>query len=317
MKKNYLYGIIYNRGGYMKNNKGFIATTLIYSFLLLFATLIVVIIGNYNYYRNTLNKYNKGVNDALNSKIDSKYVTLKNEIDNSDFEKNKLVDASFTNDPWHLGTPYNGIDLGKLFWMTFAYSSFGTGATYSDTTKKDGLYSLKFDYKSQNRTVSVLSNSFTCTAGSYYYVSYYVFTNGQIKPLLYNINTYPLRLIDYGKIGLYNTSISNWVVNENIDYPFQNWQKRGILAKAEASGTCNFKVDYLNNDSTLMYIDDVVVTDVTNIVKNSDLLVNDNLSTDNRDRILNIFNSTTKSGRIDYFSNSMIYNTDDLISDLG
>ena len=70
----------------MKNNKGFIATTLIYSFLLLFATLIVVIIGNYNYYRNTLNKYNKGVNDALNSKIDSKYVTLKNEIDNSGFE---------------------------------------------------------------------------------------------------------------------------------------------------------------------------------------------------------------------------------------
>lgn len=301
----------------MKNNKGFIATTLIYSFLLLFATLIVVIIGNYNYYRNTLNKYNKGVNDALNSKIDSKYVTLKNEIDNSDFEKNTLVDASFTNDPWHLGTPYNGIDLGKLFWMTFAYSSFGTGATYSDTTKKDGLYSLKFDYKSQNRTVTVSSNSFTCTAGSYYYVSYYVFTNGQIKPLLYNISSYPIKLIDYGKIGLYNTSTSSWIVSENVDYPFQNWQKRGILAKAEASGTCNFKVDYLNNDSTLMYIDDVVVTDVTKIVKNSGLLVNNNLSDDNRYRILNVFNSTMKSGRIDYFSNSMIYNTDDLISDLG
>ena len=302
----------------MKNNKGFIATTLIYSFLLLFATLIVVIIGNYNYYRNTLNKYNKGVNDALNSKIDSKYVTLKNEIDNSDFEKNKLVDASFTNDPWHLGVAFNGIDQGGgFFGFKFTYSSFGSGATYSDTTKKDGLYSLKFDYKSQNRTVTVSSNSFTCTAGSYYYVSYYVFTKGPIKPLLYNISSFPPRLIDYGKIGLYNTSTSSWIVSENVDYPFQNWQKRGILAKAEASGTCNFKVDYLNNDSTLMYIDDVVVTDVTKIVKNSNLLVNDNLSDDNRYRILNVFNSTMKSGRIDYFSNSVIYNTDDLISDLG
>ena len=66
-----------------------------------------------------------------------------------------------------------------------------------------------------------------------------------------------------------------------------------------------------------MYIDDVVVTDVTKIVKNSNLLVNDNLSDDNRYRILNIFNSTMKSGRIDYFGNNMIYNTDDLISDLG
>ena len=61
-----------------KNSKGFIATTLIYSFLILFATLVVVIIGNYSYYRTTLIRYNQGINDILNDKIDSKYITLYN-----------------------------------------------------------------------------------------------------------------------------------------------------------------------------------------------------------------------------------------------
>lgn len=84
----------------MKNNKGFIATTLIYSFLLLFATLVTVIISNYNYYRNTLNKYNKSINTALNTRINDKYITLYNEIGNSDFEKNNswnLSNAYYSN----------------------------------------------------------------------------------------------------------------------------------------------------------------------------------------------------------------------------
>ena len=60
-----------------------------------------------------------------------------------------------------------------------------------------------------------------------------------------------------------------------------------------------------------MNIDNIVITDVTDIINKV------GWNTTNKDKILNIFNSTTKSGRIDYFSNSMIYNTDDLISDLG
>ena len=67
-----------NRGLVMRRKNGFIATTLIYSFLLLFATLVIVIIGNYTYYRSTINAYNKGINDSLNNLIDTKYVTLTN-----------------------------------------------------------------------------------------------------------------------------------------------------------------------------------------------------------------------------------------------
>ena len=60
-----------------------------------------------------------------------------------------------------------------------------------------------------------------------------------------------------------------------------------------------------------MNIDNIVITDVTDIINKV------GWNTTNKAKILNIFNSATKSGRIDYFGNSMIYNTDDLISDLG
>lgn len=270
MKKNYLYGIIYNRGGYMKNNKGFIATTLIYSFLLLFATLIVVIIGNYNYYRNTLNKYNKGVNDALNSKIDSKYVTLKNEIDNSGFE--------IVNSVWNTG-----------------------GATYNRDTLKEGFYSLRFN----SSNITTTSNAFNCQSGRYYYVSYYIFTNGNVGD-------------GSGSIGLFNTyngmiageAMRFIVINYDKDYNF-NWKKRGYLERSSYTGSCQFRVNYRNYLPTLMNIDNIVITDVTDIINKV------GWNTTNKAKILNIFNSATKSGRIDYFSNSMIYNTDDLISDLG
>ena len=116
----------------MKNNKGFIATTLIYSFLLLFATLVTVIISNYNYYRNTLNKYNKSINTALNTRINDKYITLYNEIGNSDFEKNNS---------WNLSNAYYSNPDNK-------------------ETKKGGLRSLKFP----NSTATVTSNKFNCYA---------------------------------------------------------------------------------------------------------------------------------------------------------
>lgn len=303
----------------MKNNKGFIATTLIYSFLLLFATLIVVIIGNYNYYRNTLSKYNKGINDALNDKITLKYVNLHNEIDNSDLEKNKKVDASYT-DPWSFSTPYIGIDYGNLSIIKYPYTSSGTGVTYSDTTKRDGKYSLKFDYESMGRTVTALSNSFKCQSGHYYYVSYYVFTNGTITGKIHDTSKFPPKFKDYGKIGLFYSGAlgetGTNVVYENLTFDFQNWNKRGILGKATGTADCQFRVNYINNESTLMYIDDVVVTDVTDIIKASGLLVNGTISDANLTKIKEIFNSDTKAGRIDYFADNTIYNTDNLLSDL-
>ena len=43
------------------NSRGFIATSLIYSFLILFAGLVALILNNYTYYRTSLDNYNKNI----------------------------------------------------------------------------------------------------------------------------------------------------------------------------------------------------------------------------------------------------------------
>ena len=82
-------------------------------------------------------------------------------------------------------------------------------------------------------------------------------------------------------------------------------------------------VNYVNQNNTLMYIDNVIVTDVTNIVSKSGLLDSDgNLSDTNREILINNFTNSnnssdsTASSEIKYFSNYSVYNMDNLHSNL-
>lgn len=308
----------------MKDNKGFIATTLIYSFLLLFATLVVVIIGNYTYYRNTLIRYNQGINDALNNRIDGKYITLYNEISNSDFE----VDGSWT---------------------------LSDDAEYTDEASitSDGMRSLKLTYVNKmvnerpnnfypnppfgngfnsqytnavNDTISTTkSNDFQCFANSYYYISYNIFTTGNIDSTIYmhywhQVFLYwvPLTVptAETGKIGLYKSD-GTAIFSIPINYPFQNWERTGILGKATEDGQCQFQINYVNHNDTFMYLDNVVVADVTEIVKGSGLLDNDgNLSSDNNTILTEKFSDLASASGIKYFSNYLVYNIDNLRNDL-
>lgn len=261
----------------MKNNKGFIATTLIYSFLLLFATLVTVIISNYNYYRNTLNKYNKSINTALNARINDKYITLYNEIGNSDFEKNNS---------WNLSNAYYSNPDNK-------------------ETKKGGLRSLKFP----NSTATVTSNKFNCYANRYYYVSYYVFTNGNVGNGTGNIG-----LFSENNSLIAGEPIIFVVVNSENDYNL-NWKKKYYLGKSGYTGQCQFRVNYSNNISnTIMHIDNVLVVDVTDIIKKSGVNGSDtlNISTSDQDKFLENFSNDTKASKINYFSDYSVYSMDNL-----
>ena len=306
----------------MKDNKGFIATTLIYSFLLLFATLVVVIIGNYTYYRNTLIRYNQGINDALNNRIDGKYITLYNEISNSDFE--------IVND--------------ENSWVV--NESMYTVYTDEASMTSDGKYSLKFTYYNANKIANLptaqphdtyydsvwptKSNEFSCTAGSYYYIGYNIFTTGNIDSTIYR---YDYKKIDFGwitgfgftvpsesgktgDIGFYKSD-GTAIFSIPINYPFQNWERTGILGKATEDGQCQFQINYVNHNDTLMYLDNVVVADVTEIVKGSGLLDNDgNLSSDNNTILTEKFSDLASASGIKYFSNYLVYNIDNLRNDL-
>ena len=322
----------------MKNKKGFIATTLIYSFLLLFASLVVVIIGNYSYYRSTLSAYNKGINDSLNTLIENKYVTLSNLVNNSDFE-------------------------GSDSWSLSGSASYSTEVKMNgdDSTK---VRSLKFGERS---TAVARSNYFKCEANHYYYFSYTLFTNGTVGPIdtgtatgsgstpsggiggitgiiggilgwitgnknwlcviLGNCSngnslednsasTYSSEASTYasgsqaGTMGLYlNNNESSIFGGETINLGFQNMVRRGFIEKAPStSEKCNFAVNYNNNNNTKMFLDNVVVTDVTDIIDKSG-------STDYV-KIIEIFNTVATSGNIPYFHDTYTYNMDNLKNNL-
>lgn len=298
-----LYSKIEVIGFMKKNSKGFIATTLIYSFLILFATLVVVIIGNYSYYRTTLIRYNQGINDILNDKIDSKYITLYNEINNSNLEVENDQNS------WNLGV----------------------GVSYSKeaSIRTDGEFSLKFTYTKNyvNNTdliSSTTSNKFQCKAGSYYYVSYNIFTTGNIDGTIYQKNNWGLEYSTErtATLGLFSANGVS-IASMPVMFAFQNWERQGILGQALSTEQCQFMVNYVNQNNTLMYIDNVIVTDVTNIVSKSGLLDSDgNLSDTNREILINNFTNSnnssdsTASSEIKYFSNYSVYNMDNLHSNL-
>lgn len=312
----------------MRRKNGFIATTLIYSFLLLFATLVVVIIGNYTYYRSTINAYNKGINDALNNLIDTKYVTLTNLVSNSDFEGS---------DSW---------------------SGLGGNANYStEEIMGTGTRSLKFKEKSN---ATVRSNYFDCVSGHFYYISYQTFTNGTVSPIdtgtasgsgsapsgavggiigsitsifewikciilgncssgnsleNNNVSTYSNGIALYasgnqtGSMGLFDNNTI--IAGESINFGFLNKLRKGYIGQAsQNSSTCNFAINYNNNNNTKMFIDNIVVTDVTEIMTKG------SIDSSKYARVIEIFNTTATSGNIPYFHDTYTYNMDNLKNNL-
>lgn len=270
----------------MRKKNGFIATTLIYSFLLLFATLIVVIIGNYSYYRNTLHTYNKGINKALNSLIDSKYVTLHNEIDNSDFE------VKYSS--WQAGTTTNFSGNGNI----------GYDCNQGDCTNKNGYYQTDSTNAGGNNSfrfaprinATVNSNTFNCVANNYYYVSYDVFASGTLSG---------------GNIGIFNNS-SGWEVYEPLNYGFQNWNRRGIIGKVSSGGSCTFRIDYQNGGGgadVRMNIDNVMVINITELLSKAGINISNN---ELKTKCNSAFTDISSDAKISHFKDSSVYDVDSL-----
>ena len=70
------------------NNKGFIATSLMYSFFTVFAILAMTILATYTHYRLLTTNMSNYIQDELDEKIKSKYVTITNFVINGDFIEN-------------------------------------------------------------------------------------------------------------------------------------------------------------------------------------------------------------------------------------
>ena len=103
----------------------------------------------------------------------------------------------------------------------------------------------------------------------------------------------------------------NVVVGENVSFNFLNKARKGYIGQATRdSSTCNFAINYNNNNNTKMIVDNVVVTDVTDIISKG------NIDGTKYVKLIEIFNTTATSGNIPYFKDTYIYNMDNLKNNL-
>lgn len=128
------------------NNKGFIATSLIYAFFLVFVAVVATVLATYAHNRILVDNVNSGVVDDLNKSIENKYVLLQNLVVNGDFEE----DGGWTLE--------NAANLNPSF------------STFS------GVRSIAI-YKGNS---SIRQNISNLQRNHYYYFRYYVFRNGTI-----------------------------------------------------------------------------------------------------------------------------------------
>lgn len=269
----------------MKKN-GFIATSLIYSFLILFSSLVLIIISTYVYYRRTLESYNGDILVSLNSNISNSYVTL----------SNKVTDSSF--------------EYGSSLWRK-------TNCTIENGTKTSGNNSIRFgnysivtsNYGELNQSISYNPNLYS--GDVYYYLSFNVFVSalfyesrGDITVSLANSEVKSLSFLTSGDAA--NGTYSGNTVK--IDIKFINWKRYGVILKLSKSSTdCSLKVTFNPSGGTydVFNIDDVVVTDITDMVNT--------VGIDKLDSVNNaLTNGINNEGKLEYFEDKKSYNVNTL-----
>jgi len=270
----------------MKNKKGFIATSLIYSFLILFSSLVLIIVSTYTYYRTSLETYNGDILINLNDNISNSYVSLENKL---------LLN--------------NGFENGTTSWSI-------SGLVYtSNTSKTTGEYSIRFGSQDvvegatrAYSTSSSLYQNFNCTKNHYYYISFNIFASGYASTSIGNM-----------KVTLNNTSIQAKTINDtaitlsnngsngiNIPMQYINWKRIGIITYTNSTSS-QIKFDFTPNSNTYITsnIDDIIITDITDIVTK--------IGTSKINNINNVLTSgVSNQGKLDYFDKSTSYNLNKL-----
>lgn len=70
----------------MKSKNGFFATSIIYSFFLVFALISALLLSNYAHNRLLVRDFNAEIKNDLNARGNNKLANLKNLLQDSDFE---------------------------------------------------------------------------------------------------------------------------------------------------------------------------------------------------------------------------------------
>lgn len=240
----------------MRVKNGFFATSIIYSFFLVFALISALLLANYAHNRLLVRDFNMEIKDDLNVRGNNKLANLKNLLQDSDFESGTDTYFKATGSASKvINQHYNGSFSIKI--------DHGVG---SITERLDSEYFKKLKY-------SGIQN------GHIYYLQRRYYTFGQTVTFS-NANTYLKGTNDNGTTNEYPFKTLNY---NNIDNPVllteqslfsnlntvsnagaYNWGVLGSVVKVGSSTkTWDFVMEYNYSGNIPIYFDSFILIDLT------------------------------------------------------
>ena len=246
------------------SKKGFIATSMMYSFFIVFALLALTILSTYSHYRYLSNDMNSSIADELNNKTLNKYARLYNLVKNGNFESGN---SNWSRTNAETGTKsdtfsvYSG-DKAMVMPTTGTASNFYQNVNTSSLKAKEDnkVHKIYIRFRSFKKNSLISNDSDVCVTidtkrcySTYYYN--YLRNNYSVTPSLSGKIFFADGAPEIAATG-YNPY--NWALHsEIIDVTFNN-----------ANVNKNWKLEfYINNKSGpgQVYIDDVMLIDVTSV----------------------------------------------------
>lgn len=256
----------------MKKN-GFIATSLIYSFLIVFTALIVGIVCTYEHYRVILKSLNSNILSSLNENINNKYVLLNNLVKNSSFENSNATEKwVLTNtelfDEIEIDSTLDEFGNPTENYGKPILNKDGTFKKYRNATT--GINSIIF--KKNADTLLLKQNNIKCSGDDrkhYFYIKFREFRNNNITADSSNVN---FNVITSNSTVTYPSS--NYGVNLLGGY--LNWGTISYIVEADIKENSNCSLEFrVNNksDGDYFYLvfDDIMLIDITGILDRTNL----------------------------------------------
>ena len=237
----------------VKNKNGFISSSLLFSFFLVFILLSVLVLASYTHYNSLIKGLNGTILDELNTNIASKYSGIKTLIKNGKIEN----DAS----NWNLndGARYIKNDSNNNEFLQIKPNT-------------NGLFSQSFNNIEEQRVLYIAFNFNTWYPDSCTTCTFTVeLNNNRINNFYYIDSNNTLKVLE-----------SNSLVRNDEGNKYQRWILFGSIYRTTSTvNEIKFSANDLNysldNAGGVFGINNIVVADITNLYKDNNVSNDDEM----------------------------------------
>ena len=262
------------------NKKGFVSSSLIYSFIIVFIVLVAAIIGTYAYYQGLIFSSNREIMNSLNDRIEAQYVKLTNYLENSGFEYPVNPSSATYNTEKLAEIHYDGSKDYKLDSTMDGWTNDNNYSyRYIKSTRYSGDYALmlgNYNY-SEIYQVGTQDNTYQYEVGirSASRKVYQNITNLSVGTHFIYVSSKILRnrpTSGNNKINITCTTgcYTEGITTIDIGGEYVDWHQESILFKIEVTdevNTITFSIDSnTDNSGVFILLDELLFTDVTSVI---------------------------------------------------